>query len=202
NKQEASLNCDSRKNTLVCNASHRIKGGIQLELLKKIALKVDTFFESFALIALTCMILTVALQVITRKLFNFVFFWSEEMTLLLLVWFSFMGMAVGFREDLHMGVDSFTTYLPDWFNKILDKVIDLGTLAFGLYFVAYGWDFSVLMHESTLPATKLPSSALYFVMPVTGTMTCAYALLHLFGINTKRHKGAEIEMGLGREEQH
>ncbi|WP_416358653.1 TRAP transporter small permease subunit [Brevibacillus thermoruber] len=40
------------------------------------------------------------MQVFTRKLFNFVFFWSEEVTLLLLGWLAFMGIALGFRENI------------------------------------------------------------------------------------------------------
>lgn len=166
-----------------------------MEQLRKIARAFDSFFETFALLSLLSMILIVTMQVLTRKLLNFVFFWSEEITLLLLVWFSFMGMAVGFREELHLGIDSFTDHLPKAFNKVLDKVIDLATVAFGGYFIFYGWDFTVMMHESTLAATKLPNSALYVVMPVTGFMTVCYALLHLCGVCTKRHKGAEVEMG-------
>jgi TRAP-type C4-dicarboxylate transport system permease small subunit len=44
------------------------------------------------------------------------------------------------------------------------------------------------MGESTLPATKLPNSALYVVMPLTGVMICAYSILQLMGIDTTRHK--------------
>nr|WP_254776785.1 TRAP transporter small permease subunit [Paenibacillus sp. yr247] len=44
----------------------------------------------------------------TRKLFDFVFFWSEEVTMLLLIRFSFMGIAIGFREKLYLGIDPFT----------------------------------------------------------------------------------------------
>ena len=166
-----------------------------METLKKIAMAIDTIFESIALLGLASMILIVTTQVMTRKLFNFVFFWSEEVTLLLLVWFAFMGMAIGFREDLHMGVDSFTEFLPAKVNLVLDKIIGLSIFGFGVYLIYYGWDFTVMMHESTLAATKLPNSALYFVMPVTGVMTCAYAALQVAGFDTKRHKGNEVEMG-------
>lgn len=166
-----------------------------MEALKKIALAIDTLFERIALLGLTSMILIVITQVMTRKLFNFVFFWSEEMTLLLLVWFAFMGMAIGFREDLHLGVDSFTAFLPDRVNRALDKIIGLSIFAFGVYLIVYGWEFTVMMHESTLAATKLPNSVLYVVMPVTGVMTCAYSALQVAGIDTKRHKGNEVEMG-------
>jgi len=166
-----------------------------VETLRKIALAIDTVFESVALTGLASMILIVIMQVMTRKLFNFVFFWSEEITLLLLVWFAFMGMAIGFREGLHMGVDSFTEFLPAKVNLVLDKIIGLSIFAFGVYMIYYGWDFTVMMHESTLAATKLPNSILYVVMPVTGVMTCAYAALQVAGFNTKRHRGSEVEMG-------
>src|SRR4051812_3858143 len=115
-----------------------------MRLLRKIALGIDTFIESASLIGLLSMIIIVTAQVMTRKLFNFVFFWSEEVTMLLLVWFSFMGIAIGFREKLHLGIDSFTHKLPVSFNKALDKLIELTILAFGIYLLLYGWDFTVM----------------------------------------------------------
>ena len=50
--------------------------------------------------------------VLTRKLFRFVFAWSEEVTLLCLTWFTFMGIAIGFRERLHLGMDMVENLLP------------------------------------------------------------------------------------------
>ena len=70
----------------------------------------------------------------------------------------------------------------------LDKVIHVSTFLFGLYLIVYGWSFTSLMAESTLPATKLPNSALYVVMPITGVMCCAYSALQLMGYDTKRHE--------------
>lgn len=159
-----------------------------MKYVKKVGLLIDAIFENAAIIALVLLVAVVTTQVFTRKLFNFVFFWSEEVTLLFLVWFAFMGIALGFRETIHMGIDSFTNLLPGKINKLLDKVISISIFAFGLYLVIQGWDFTVLMAESTLPATKLPSSVTYLVMPVTGIMICCYAALQLFGIETTRHE--------------
>jgi TRAP-type transport system small permease protein len=156
--------------------------------LKRIALAVDTFFEVVAKVGLLSMILIVIVQVITRKLFNFVFFWSEEMTLLLLIWFSFMGIALGFREHLHLGIDTFTNLLPKKIDKIITKFIYACTLAFGIYLVYYGWDFTRLMHQSRLPATNLPNSLTYLVMPISGLMITIYSVLQLLGVDTVRHK--------------
>ncbi|WP_231507743.1 TRAP transporter small permease [Bacillus sp. UNC41MFS5] len=157
----------------------------------RILLVIDRALEGFALLALVSMILIVTMQVITRKLFNFVFFWSEEVTLLLLIWFSFMGIAIGFREKLHLGMDSFTNLFPKPINWILDKIIFTSIFLFGFYLVFYGWNFTKMMHSSILPATGLPNSITYVVMPITGVMTCAYSLVQFFGIETKRHHGMD-----------
>lgn len=162
--------------------------------IKRIALTIDSFFENFALVAIASMAIIVAIQVITRKLFNFVFFWSEEITLLLMVWFSFMGIAIGFREKLHLAMDSFTNLLPKRINKVLDKVIQVCIFSFGFYLVKNGWEFTVLMNESTLPATKLPNSIMYLVMPITGVMICVYTFLQLIGIETIRHEHIDEEV--------
>lgn len=162
--------------------------------LKRIALAIDSLFENFALISIASMAVIVAIQVITRKLFNFVFFWSEEVTLLLMVWFSFMGIAIGFREKLHLAMDSFTNLLPKKFNKVLDKIILVCVFAFGVYLVKNGWAFTVLMNESTLPATKLPNSIMYLVMPITGVMICVYTFLQLIEIETIRHQNIDEEV--------
>lgn len=155
---------------------------------KKALLAVDSFVESFCLLSMLLMVLIVSLQVITRKFFNFVFFWSEEVTLLLLAWFAFMGIAIGCRENLHLSMDVLDNLSYKGFLKALDKLIEASTFVFGVYLIIYGWEFTSLMSESTLPATKLPNSVLYVVMPLTGVMVCAYSLLQLFGIDTKRHK--------------
>lgn len=165
-----------------------------MKFIIKIGKCIDSVFEKFALVSLVALVLVVTTQVMTRKLFNFVFFWSEEVTLLLLAWFALMAIAIGFRENIHLGIDSFTNLFSKIFNKVLDKIISISIFAFGLYLVVQGWEFTVLMFESTLPATKLPSSVTYIAMPITGVMICGYAVLQLFNINTTRHK--DIEEGM------
>lgn len=156
--------------------------------LKKFFLAVDSFVESFCLLSMLTMVIIVSVQVITRKLFNFVFFWSEEVTLLLLAWFAFMGIAIGCREHLHLAMDVLESFLSEKSLKKLDILIQVVTFIFGVYLIIYGWQFTSLMSESTLPATKLPNSTLYIVMPLTGVMICAYTFLQLIGIDTRRHK--------------
>ncbi|MDR7866474.1 MAG: TRAP transporter small permease [Sporomusaceae bacterium] len=163
-------------------------------MLKMVLTRADKILEGFAILSLLAMILIVTMQVFTRKLFNFVFFWSEEITLLLLAWFSYMGIAIGFREKLHMNMDMIENYVSKRAIYFMDRIIDVSTFAFGLYLIIAGWDFTLLMHESTLPATKLPNSLLYVVMPLTGVMTCAYSALQFFGYDIRRYSDVEEEI--------
>jgi len=159
-----------------------------LQKAKSIAVGVDRAIETFAVSAVALMSIIVTVQVFTRKLFNFVFFWSEEITLLLLVWFSFLGIAIGFRERLHIAMDSFARLLPAPVNKALDWVIGLSTFGFGVFLFVNGWEFTVLMYPNSMTATGWSSSVLYIIMPITGALICVYTVLQLLGIETERHK--------------
>ncbi len=162
--------------------------------LKRVLRGADKVFEGCAIGLLVAMILIVFTQVLTRKLFRFVFYWSEEATLLCLTWFSFMGIAIGFREKLHLAMDMIGGLLPKPVDRALDRLIDLTTFAFGLYLTIYGWQFTRLMSESTLPATGLPNSIQYYVIPLTGVLTCVYSALQFFGVDTRRFQHIDEEI--------
>ncbi|CAM4388987.1 TRAP transporter small permease [Paenibacillus tarimensis] len=169
-------------------------GSKLLRGLRAAALQIDKAVEAFAVSAVALMTIIVTVQVITRKVFNFVFFWSEEITLLLLIWFSFLGIAIGFREKLHLAMDAVAKRLPAGLNKALDYIIGSATLLFGGYLILYGWEFTVLMHNNTMTATDWPSSVMYIIMPVTGLMICVYTILQLAGVDTVRHRHLDEEV--------
>ncbi|HZG85941.1 TRAP transporter small permease [Paenibacillus sp.] len=169
--------------------------GALFQRLKTVAVAADRAIETFAVSAVALMTLIVTLQVITRKLFHFVFFWSEEITLLLLIWFSFLGIAIGFRDRLHIAMDAFANRLPKPFNKFLDKLIPLCSFGFGAFLVVNGWEFTVLMGNNTMTATGWSSSVMYVIMPITGVMVCIYSILHLLGVDTVQHKSLDEVAG-------
>jgi TRAP-type C4-dicarboxylate transport system permease small subunit len=164
------------------------KGGV-----KRPFLMFDKIIEGFAITLLVAMILIVFMAVVTRKVFGFVFVWSEEVTLLCLTWFTFMGIAIGFRERLHLGMDIFDK-LPKKILNMSDRLIDVVTFLFGLYLVVYGWEFALMMRGSVLAATQLPNAVQYIVMPITGIMTCAYSGLQLLGRDLRRYHVIEEEI--------
>jgi TRAP-type C4-dicarboxylate transport system permease small subunit len=161
--------------------------------IKKFFLAVDKAVDIFCIVLIVAMILIVFTAVITRKLFHFMFAWSEEITLLCLTWFTFIGIAIGFRERLHLGMDLFEK-LPKKILGVLDKLVDVVTFLFGLYLIVYGWDFTMMMRGSILAATQLPNVVQYIVMPITGVLTCVYSALQLLGHDLRRFNAIEEEI--------
>lgn len=164
------------------------------EGVKRFFLRVDKVLEGFAIFLLVMMIVIVTVAVFTRKLFGFVFPWSEEVTLLCLTWFSFLGIAIGFREDLHLGMDMLDSLLSKKVAYVWDRVIDAVVFLFGLYLVVYGWEFAWMMRDSILAATQWPNMVQYVVMPITGVLTCVYSALRFLGKDLRRFNVIEEEI--------
>ena len=166
------------------------KGGV-----RRFFVTIDKAIDGFCIVLLVAMILIVFGAVITRKGFGWMFAWSEEITLLCLTWFTFMGIAVGFRERLHLSMEMVDIdKLPPKVLLVTDRFIDLVTFFFGLYLVIYGWNFAMMMRGSILPATQMPNLVQYIVMPITGVMTCIYAALQFLGHDLRRYNVIEEEI--------
>lgn len=161
--------------------------------VRRFFMALDKIFDGFCIFLLVVMILIVVMAVITRKGFGWMFAWSEEVTLLCLTWFTFMGIAIGFRERLHLSMEMFDR-LPPKLLRLSDRLIDLVTFFFGLYLVIFGWNFALSMRGSILPATEMPNLVQYIVLPITGVMTCIYSGLQLLGHDLRRYHVIEEEI--------
>jgi len=153
-------------------------------------LLVDKVIEGYAIALLVFLILNVFTAVIMRRVLGHMFPWSEEVSLLSLTWFSFMGIAIGFRENLHLGMDLLDSLLPPRVIVVWDKVIDVVVLGFGLYLTYYGLEFTL----KTLAITGWPNMVQYIVIPITGAMTCVYSVLRFLGFDLRRYNQIEEEI--------
>ena len=157
-------------------------------------LAVDKIIEAYAIALLVFLILNVFAAVIMRRFFGHMFPWSEEISLLSLTWFSFMGIAIGFREDLHLGMDLLDGFIPAKALVVWDRVIDVVVFGFGVYLTYYGAEFTVKMGASTLAITGWPNMVQYIVMPITGVLTCIYSTLRFLGFDLRRYNQIDEEI--------
>lgn len=166
-----------------------------------IASILDSAFEYLGLFLLSAMVLIVTWQVFARQGLGQAPSWSEEVSLILMVWIGFIGIAIGFREKVHIALEILVSRFPDTLQKVIQKLVYGLTLAFGLFLVLQGWTFTSQTLNSTLPSTGLPRATLYAVLPLTGFMVCVYSLLQVFGVRTEKHHqdDEEDDEGVPRE---
>lgn len=72
---------------------------------KKLLFALNHWEEVIAAAALTLMTATAVMNVVTRYVFSHPFTWAEELQCICLTWAAFLSAAVGYKENLHFGLD-------------------------------------------------------------------------------------------------
>lgn len=129
---------------------------------------------------LAAMIIVIIYQVFSRQFFSTTPAWSEALSRLLFVWVSFLGIAYGFKEKLHIALGLFVNMMPEKIQDIFDYFAKALVIFFGVIMIYYGWNFTVLMANNIMPGLGLPGSALYVVIPITGFYVTLYGIELLF----------------------
>ena len=91
-----------------------------MKILKFIKDALDRLLVFASLTALLAMIVIIIYQVFSRQLFHSTPSWAEELSMLLFVWTSFLGIAYGFRQKLHIGVSFLVDLFPEKVQDALD----------------------------------------------------------------------------------
>jgi TRAP-type C4-dicarboxylate transport system permease small subunit len=148
------------------------------------------FLILLAKIQFVAMCLITFVNVFCRYVLNRSIPWSEEVSLVLMIWFCFIGMALGVKLRLHISIEVFASILPKRLSKIiLPKVIDLLVLIFGILMLIYGYKLIGYGMKSTLPATNLPTSVYYGAPVVSGLMIAYESFAHLLGLSKSEEGG-------------
>src|SRR5699024_12210507 len=75
-----------------------------MAVIKQVKSFIDKVLLYFSLTLLTAMVLIILYQVFARQVLHSTPSWSEELSRVLFVWVSFLGIAYGFKERLHIAV--------------------------------------------------------------------------------------------------
>jgi TRAP-type C4-dicarboxylate transport system permease small subunit len=159
-------------------------------MITKIATWLDRGFSLLFLAAmvlarvlLVAMVLLIGANVFMRYVLNSGIVWSEEIALVLSVWFIFIAMPLGVRKDLHISIHLFRNPAP-WLDRALSVLKSLATLLLGWVMLRWGWVLVAFTSRSIMPATELPSSLLYLIVPISGVLMLWEALTDLVGFDT------------------
>jgi len=124
-----------------------------------------------AVVMLVIMTVLIFTDVFCRYVLGFSIFWADEVSLILMIWFTFIALAIGVRKKIHIAIDFVLSVLPAKIQtQIVARVVDVFTFIFGAIFVYFGIELCKIGTYSTLAATDLPSYTEYIFIPVSGLL--------------------------------
>lgn len=157
---------------------------------------IDRFFRHFmnvciwiAKLLLLAMTILVCISVLYRYILNRGITWSDEVSMLLMVWFGFISIAYGVKQKLHLSVELIYNFLPASVQRICSKVTMAIVSVLGILMAVYG----VLLMQSTMhnvmTATRWPSATLYAVVPISGILIAYFAFAQCIGYEEHEETG-------------
>ncbi len=157
--------------------------------------KLVNFEKWFCVISLTIMLVINFMQVLMRYVFNAPFAWSEEIILVLLVWFGFFCMSIDIFYDSHISLTGIYSHLNEKGKKILNIFKHFLLSAFFFYMVVYGKQLLAISMRKKLPASHISQGFQFAPMMIGGFIMFVFSLINLASVitNTKIESREERE---------
>lgn len=137
---------------------------------------------AFAKILLVAMVVLIFSNVFMRYVLNSGIPWSEEVSIVIVVWFTFISLALGVKHRLHISLCLLPERISPRTDFILARLTDLVTLFLGYTMIRYGWILVLFTSRSILPATEFPASVMYFPLVLSGILVLYEGVMNLFGL--------------------
>ncbi|WP_080843916.1 TRAP transporter small permease [Cytobacillus gottheilii] len=159
----------------------------------KMLLHIRKLTESFVLLMIVLMTMIISYQVISRFVFNTTPPWIQPLSLLLMVWIGFIGIAIGIQDNSHIKINLFVEKMPKKIQTLLNYTQRVLAVLFGLFMVIEGGKFSLSMLSSSIPGLKVPSAVLYIAVPLAGLLIIVYLICEFLGKWESLSEESEVE---------
>ena len=138
---------------------------------------------------LMLLIAAVLYQVIGRYVFNDTPTWAESGAVLLVLYVTMLGMAVGVRDAGHIGLESLLVLVPEGVRLKMELMIHALVLVFG---VVMAYNCGLLAHsvwDYKIPTLGLSEAFKYAPPAMAGVLIALFSLEHIIALV----RGEEVE---------
>lgn len=146
----------------------------------------DFFEEGLIVLGLAFMTIMNFVNVVSRYCFTNSFSFTEEITVLVFVWVSMLGIAAGFKRSAHLGMSYFAELLP----RRMQALLALFSMGCSIVMMVIMIDEGVVMVQNQIllggrtPALELPVTVQGLAIPVGGALIA----LHVLGAGYREFK--------------
>jgi len=131
----------------------------------------------------------VAWQVFGRYVLNASPTWTETLALVLVLYVTLIGAAVGVRDAGHLGMESLLVLVPEEPRRYVEMAIHVLVGIFGLAMAWNGWILGESVASYKLPNIALSESVRYVPLVLSGALIALFSIEHLLALM----RGEEVE---------
>jgi TRAP-type C4-dicarboxylate transport system permease small subunit len=118
-------------------------------------------------------------QVFGRFVLNSSPSWSEQGTLLLMIWYVFFAAAAGFREGFHIRIAILENSVSESTASKIRLIVNFVVAIFGLVLLIYGAQLVWLVWEFVIPSLGISRGIAYLPIPFCGFLIALFASAHV-----------------------
>lgn len=143
---------------------------------KKFITNIDQYISAIIFIAI---MLLLFIQVLSRYVLGHSFTWTEELSILMFVWMTYLGVssAVTYRKNLR--IDALLDVVPFQVKKAMLIISDLVFIAFNIYLIFPFLKLIESIGSSRTPLLGIPKAISYWLIPVILVITCAKLVIDI-----------------------
>lgn len=119
--------------------------------------------------------------------------WIEQVSTMIFIWVIFVGSAILYRQNLHIGVDVFLLMLSERQREIWRWVIEIGNLLFIVVLFIYSLSLTIRVLPNTNGALEITPAYYYASAPVACLMMMIYFIEKILDPARREPDGAAGE---------
>lgn len=135
-----------------------------------------------AVTGLIGIVTVVGLQVFGRYVLNDTPIWAESTALVLILYVTMLGAAVGVRDAGHIGLESLLILVPDALRLKLEIVIHLLVGTFGLIMAWNGGVLAESVMGYKIPTLGLSEGINHLPLVIAGALIALFSLEHIIAL--------------------
>ena len=137
---------------------------------------------ALAVAGLLAVVLCVQWQVFGRYVLNDTPTWAEALALLLVLFVTAFGLAVGVREAGHIGLESMVGLLPPAWRRRAEILIHALVALFGALMVRGGWTWAAAKWGEKKPMLPVPDGIDYVPVVIAGVLIVVFSVEHIVAL--------------------
>jgi len=158
-------------------------------LLTRFCAPLAKFLLIVAVCGLMAIVACVSFQVFGRYIMNDTPTWAEALALVLVIWVTMFGAAVGVRDAGHIGMESLLVLVPERVRVKLEIVIHALVGVFGALMAYNGALLAESVMGYKIPTLGIPEGLNHVPVAIAGVLIVLFSIEHIVALV----HGTEVE---------